>query len=195
MTRRRGIAYLLMLGIIVKHLLSREYGPIDRLVELGVFVLIAYEVIINAIRHRREFKHKKRIRVIVKEISKLIDEGRDLQAVVPYALCTSLAGESGQDLNQWVTSITAWRRKVEVYFESRSQNALHVFSIITNAHQMDSLFQTQRMGKIALTGMVRETYQELSAQLSNLGKIVEQPEAYFEAALVRSSGSHLRTFV
>jgi hypothetical protein len=45
MTRRRAVAYLLMLGVIAKHLLSHEYGPWDRLIELGVFGLILYEVI------------------------------------------------------------------------------------------------------------------------------------------------------
>ena len=43
MSRKRIIAYLVMFGAILHHLMSGEYGPFDRLLEIGVFLLIAYD--------------------------------------------------------------------------------------------------------------------------------------------------------
>jgi hypothetical protein len=51
-----GVAKLSMFGPIAKHFLSNEYGLFDGLLELGVFGLIAYEVIVGLVprQNRRE---------------------------------------------------------------------------------------------------------------------------------------------
>ena len=43
-----------MLTVICRHLMSSEYGPFDRFVELGVLLLIAYEVFVPMIQRGRQ---------------------------------------------------------------------------------------------------------------------------------------------
>jgi hypothetical protein len=83
MSRIRKVAYLIMLGPIAKHLLSDLYGPLDRLLEIGVFLLIAYEVIVDVRRHYKETKRRKELDRIVTSLSKLMDKGQSLQESTP----------------------------------------------------------------------------------------------------------------
>ena len=58
MSQGRKVAAIVMLTVITRHLLSNEYGPFDRFVELGVLIFVAYEVIVGVIRHCRAAKRK-----------------------------------------------------------------------------------------------------------------------------------------
>jgi DNA-binding MarR family transcriptional regulator len=57
-----------MLCLILKHILSHEYGPLDRLLELLVLVAILYEVISNTVRHRRENFHKRQEKLVLETL-------------------------------------------------------------------------------------------------------------------------------
>jgi hypothetical protein len=80
------IAYLVMLVLIAKHLLADSYGPWDRLLEIGVFLFIAYEVIAGTVRHRRTTRRQRELKQIVTSLSQFMNTGRKLQStdVVPW---------------------------------------------------------------------------------------------------------------
>ena len=86
-----------MLYLIAKHLLSDSYGPLDRLLELGVFLFIAYEVIVGIVRHRRATRRQKELKQIVTSLSQFMDDGLGLQRSVP-----DTAKEESGVLNLWM---------------------------------------------------------------------------------------------
>ena len=56
MNRGRPLAYVLMLCVTIKQLLSHEYTPFDRLIEAAVLLVITGDVIVRAVLWYR--KHK-----------------------------------------------------------------------------------------------------------------------------------------
>src|SRR6266480_2824921 len=101
MSRRRGLIYVVLVGMIIKHLLSNEYGPWDRVVEFGVFALILYEVIVGIVRHRRKTKRQKHLAGIVAELARFMDNGQQLQRQVP----TYFASSRPQESYQWIIAV------------------------------------------------------------------------------------------
>ena len=95
--RGRRIAYLVMLVLIAKHLLADSYGPWDRLLEIGVFLFIAYEVIAGTVRHRRTTRRQGELKQIVTSLSQFMNTGRKLQRSVP-----DTAKEESGVLQSWM---------------------------------------------------------------------------------------------
>src|SRR5437016_12602673 len=60
-----------MFAAICKHLMTGEYTPFDRFVELGVFLLIAYEVVVPMIQRRLQRRNFYRLADLVEEAGKL----------------------------------------------------------------------------------------------------------------------------
>jgi hypothetical protein len=174
MSRGLRLACLIMLYLIAKHLLSDSYGPWDRVLELGVFLFIAYEVIVNIVRHRRETHRKKKLKQIVTSLSRFMDEGRGLQGSVPDP-----AEEELEVLQSWMLDTGAWGNKVSEFLAVHSQHASAAFLLVHNSSSADSVVFTQSGHFFSLASPVREHYQRLLTQLNNLRHITEKPEVYF----------------
>lgn len=56
-----------------------EYGPFDRMVELGVLGLILYEVIVSVRRHRAEVARKRELDAILLKLSDFMVKGQVAQ--------------------------------------------------------------------------------------------------------------------
>ena len=115
-----------MLSMIVKHLLSNEYGPWDRIIEFGVFGLILYEVIVNFVRHRRKTKRQKHLAGIVAELARFMDKGQQLQRQVPAYFASSRPQES----YKWIIAVNEWSLGTETYLAKHSGRASLSFSLM-----------------------------------------------------------------
>jgi hypothetical protein len=172
MTRKRAVTYLLLMGAIVKHLLSNEYGPFDRLLELGVFALIAYEVIVGIRRHRKESKRKSQIAGITATLCEFMEEGRAIREAVP---------PGGPDAaGKWLDEVGAWSEKVRAFLAGRSAVAAATFLLITSqpvAPRM--IWKPQDSTRFIIGGIILETYESHSDRLDNLRAIIKAVDTYF----------------
>jgi hypothetical protein len=172
MTRRRGVAYILMLGAIAKHFLSSEYGPWDRLIELGVFVLIAYEVIVGIVRHRKEKKRQARLAAISSKLCALMDEGQKIrEAAVPQ----------WHEQTEWMNAMRDWSERTSGYLSALSPSAAAAFGLVVDSPPNTTrAVRMKKGGGFNIAGPLLELYYSHSVQLNNLRGIIEKPEAYFE---------------
>lgn len=163
--------------MIAKHLMFDSYGPLDRLLEIGVFLLIAYEVIVGFVRHRSEANRQKRVGAILATLAGFMERGQELQENVPVPWKAS-----DRDRSEWITSVKKWTADTSdflIIHTSRSGEAGVVFHLVTNAGLVDSVVQDSSGQSFTLTADVREVYQRLLVQLSNLRGIKEKPDVYF----------------
>jgi hypothetical protein len=103
LTRRRTIRIMVgvvLVGELVKHLLSSEYGPYDRLLELGVFFLILWEIV-NPIAIFRHARRRKRLRKVEMVVRDFIASGEDVKRRAPLTFTP-----------EWATSVDVWVREV-----------------------------------------------------------------------------------
>jgi hypothetical protein len=174
MSRGLRLACLVMLYLIAKHLLSDSYGLWDRFLELGVFLFIAYEVIVNIVRHRREKRRQKELKQIVVSLSQFMDEGVGLQRSVP-----DTAKEEVGVLQSWMTNTKAWGDKVSECLATHSLRASAAFLLVHDLSLSDSVVFAPSGELFYLLSPLREHYQRLLTQLNNLRQILEKPEVYF----------------
>jgi hypothetical protein len=160
MSQGRRIAYILMLCTIARHLMSNEYGPFDRLVELGVFLFVGYEVVMG-IWYRR--KAKIRGGLVAQRVAAMRDamsRGQELQ------LCTPASGNPNVD--EWAQAVSNWGEETRVLLKSFSAHAETAFLMQTPV----SPFITSSIGALS-------EYISLISRLSNLRGIIEKPDVYF----------------
>ena len=167
MSRGRMIAYLVMLVLIAKHLLADSYGPWDRLLEIGVFLFIAYEVIVGTVRHRRTTRRQGKLKQIVTSLSQLMNTGRKLQRSVP-----DTAKEESGVLSLWMTNTNTWGDKVNEFLAACSPQASEGFLLVHDSSSADSLVFTPSGDFFYLASPIREHYQRLLTQLNNLRHII-----------------------
>jgi hypothetical protein len=175
MSRARRVAHLIMLCLIAKYLLSDSYGPLDRFLEIGVFLLIAYEVIVGIVRHRGTTKRQRELGRIVASLSKLMDKGQALQGSVPDP-----SRADWPILESWIKSVDAWSGEMNafLFLGARSARASASFTLILDSSASDRV--VNKPGEsFNLHGPTRECYQRLLVQLSNLRGIMEKPDVYF----------------
>ena len=170
MTRRRAVVYLLMLGTIAKHILSHEYGPWDRLIELGVFALILYEVITGVVRHRNEKKRKARLAFIVFELHRLMQEGRQIKD-------SAVAGQEQQFA--WVQAMTCWSDKTAIFLAKNLPTSLTAFHLVHDHPISLRSVRAKDGGQFNIGGVLLEEYEAHAGKLANLRGIIEKVEAYF----------------
>lgn len=163
-----------MLSSIARHLMSSEYGPFDRLLELGVFALIAYEVVVGIVRHRRAAKRQRELDDVVRTLSDFIFKGQCLQQNVPDPNHTDWAVQE-----PWLKSVAAWSIETSQFLSARSQRASAAFLLVTDSSSTDRVVIKLEGSSICLFGVIRERYQMLLVQLNNLRSIMEKPEVYF----------------
>lgn len=175
MSRRKVGAYLIMIGILLKQLFSGEYGPFDRFLEIGVLLLILYEVLTGIRARWGESGQRKSRRQFVAELSICLDAGAALQQQVPNPYIPS---EYNGKLLPWIKKIDEWVDQVNSILKNRTSAASTAFIIVANSHEMDCTVHFPERGICRLEGLERETYQRLLAHMRNLHRIIENPEAY-----------------
>ena len=164
-----------MLYLIAKHLLSDSYGPWDRLLELGVFLFIAYEVIVGIVRHRRATRRQKELKQIVTSLSQFMDDGLGLQRSVP-----DTAKEESGVLLSWMMNTNVWGDKASDFLAAHSRQASAAFLLVHDSSSADSVVFTLSGDEFFyLASPIREHYQRLLTQLNNMRQIIEKPEVYF----------------
>jgi hypothetical protein len=143
-------------------------------IETAVLLLILYEVIVGIARHHGETRRQKELKQIVTSLSQFMDDGLRLQRSVP-----DTAKEETGVLQSWMANTKAWGDKTDMFLAARSQQASGVFLLVHDSSSADSIVFTPAGEFFYLASPVREHYQRLLTQLSNLRHITEKPEVYF----------------
>ena len=141
---------------IIKHLLSYEYGPYDRLLEFLVLALIAYEVMGN-------IWHGRRLRLRFASIFRLIHNGQELAHSVPIHPVADQAG-----IDAWKKKLDVWMQETHRFLQKCSPQAVTIFlqsgHVVENPH---------------VAPMLRADCATLMMRLDNLRAIMEKPDVYF----------------
>ena len=169
MTNKRKVAYVIMLGVIVKHLLSHEYGPLDRFLELSVLILIAYEVVMG-VRHRHQIKRRN---TIVNRLFAFMEKGQQLQAAIPNPAVLPDA------VGSWLEQVEIWKSQTKAFLAPLSPKAASAFMLVINAGTADKQVRRPDGARFGVGGMIADAYQVLQINLDNLRQIMEKPDAYF----------------
>jgi hypothetical protein len=164
-----------MLYLIAKHLLSDSYGPLDRGLEVGVLLLIAWEVIVNIVKHRGATRRQRELKTIVTSLCQLMDEGLGLQMSVPNAVT-----EEPGVLEAWMINANVWGGKAGEFLAAHSQQASAAFLLVHDSSKADFMVLTLAGdGIFFLATPLKENYQRLLTQLNTMRQIIAKPEAYF----------------
>jgi hypothetical protein len=147
-----------MLCAILRHLLSHEYSPFDRFIELGVFVLIAYEVWVT-------FSHRQKIKSRLGAMLVLMQKGEVVEAAVPRAGNLDVSA-----ISTWNESVNAWVTETSNFLTRHSPTALAIFTHHVGATGM--LYG-------GITKDARDYYDLLLARMNNLRNIMEKVDVYF----------------
>jgi hypothetical protein len=103
---------------MLRRLLSNEYGPFDRLVELGVFVFVGYEVIAGW-WHRRQGQ-KRYI-----ELSAIKQDGNRL--LRGFAFSFTQSADERERERDWIESVKTWIQGTALFLRKRSAKASLAF--------------------------------------------------------------------
>jgi hypothetical protein len=144
-------------------------------IETLVLLLILYEVIVGVVDRRNERKRQSAITRIVATLFEFMKSGRKLQASV-----SDPSFDPPNEIDQWIDSVKRWTVDTNAFLAQHSPPAAVAFLLVVNAHRIDStIFSPNGQFCFTVVGHQRECYQQLLAQLDNLRKIIEKPEAYF----------------
>jgi hypothetical protein len=178
MSRKRMALYLLITGAIIHHLLSTEYGPFDRFLEIGVLLLIAYEVVVGFLAHRKTKKRARLLNARRKAISALLEKGNALRHETPT---NEEAAAERVYPSAWMTAVNAWGDKVRTFLSQSSPSAANTFSLIRDSNASDNIVHlpNSHHDRFHVSGHLREHYQQLVAQLASLTEIMEKADVYF----------------
>ena len=154
---------------------SGEYGPFDRALEIGVFGLILYEVWIGISVRWKERKRKKllaRIRVV---LSHALGHGDQLRQNAPDAQMQADHPWS------WLKEVDLWSEKTANLISEYSTDAASAFTLIKQSNLfINSVELPNSVGRVfRVESDIRESYQRLVMQLSNLAEIMQKMEIYF----------------
>jgi hypothetical protein len=171
LSRGRLLICLLLMGTILHHLFSNEYGPLDRFLEIGVFFLILYEIVSPHTLIRRAIR-RKRIRRIQANLRVLFTAGETIRQKVPNWLASPEP--------EWMEAAQKWIVEAETYLGNQpSDRALIEF------RHMGLLESEQRrvmdaQGRIwSVVGVMGDRFQQLSIRMNNLHRLIQETDAYF----------------
>jgi len=172
--RRSKAAYLIMLRPIVERFLSGSYGPLDRLLEIGVFVLIAYEVVVGICKRYKERKRRSYLDKMLAALSGFMKKGQQVRQSIPRPLSSQ-----ADEIQSWMASARVWSTETTEFLDHHSPRASVAFSLIVEAEKADTVVHPKEGEPFHVGGQFRERYQILLVQLDNLRQITRNPEAYF----------------
>lgn len=163
------IVRFVLMGELLKHLLSNEYGPFDRFLEIGVFLLILYEIVSpHALIHRAARKRK--LHKIETILRRFISDGETMRVKA------SDWRQPTYDHNL-TQAAESWSIDVEKYL-SRSEKALAEFRRV-RLEDTQRLHVNQFGGIGRVSGTKGDFFQLLSSRLENLYRIAHKCEDYF----------------
>ena len=175
MTQRRAIAYILMGYLILHHLLSNEYTSFDRFLEMGVFLLILYEVAVGILdrwtgRRRKNLLSKRRA-----ALSEFVARGDKLRHDTP-----DVRTQPGYPWD-WLNAVDSWTSETAEFLARYSSNAGTAFTLIRQSNLFIGTVELPNaLGRsFPVESRIREAHQRLVAQMSNLAEIIEQADLYF----------------
>lgn len=137
------------------HLLSESYGPVDRLIELGVLAIIAYEAI-HAVIDRKRISRRKTA------ILGLMGRGQSLLDSVPTDYRSEL-------VDGWAQQGERWIKDAQTLLAAYSSQALGSFN-----HLRLSSFNYPNVSAGA-----HSHFKVLMARMENLRGIMEKPEVCY----------------
>src|SRR6266481_1178140 len=175
MSTARRVALIIMLTVIARHLLSGEYGPFDRIVELGVFALILYEVIYGIVRQFKDNNRKKFLTRHVEAMSHMLDKGQSIRKSVPKQSHDRTYDAVEGKISEWKQSAMAWEAETRALLESNSTRASAVF-ILGEYGQQALIIHRDSGDSFPIVEDLRISYQRLTARMDSLINIMEKPE-------------------
>jgi hypothetical protein len=137
--------------------MSGEYGPFDRIIELSVLALIAFEVVIVPIYRKRVVGRKS------KAILAFLAAGESLQDVIPGG------NASNDEVNIWINKVEKWVLDVRSFLQKNAKQALVVF----NRHALGPRYS------LRVPPLANDWAHELNARMAVLQSIMEKPDVYF----------------
>jgi hypothetical protein len=169
-----------MVGLILKRLITGEYGPLDRLLEFLVFVLILYEVIAGIRRHRRDKKRQRFLSQQREFVAPFITAGEELKVSLPGMTGTPwLTTEFGREADAWKQKVKAWTATTAQALGERSVRAGSAFMNVTDTSSSGGVAWKPDGTPWCFHEDVAPDFRKLVAQLDNLQRIVANPELYF----------------
>jgi hypothetical protein len=170
MSRGGRLAALLMMGLLLKHLLSNEYGPFDRFLEIGIFAFFAYEIAHGLFTRRKAKKRATEVAARTDQMFACKVEGQKLWHTVPSV-------HSPQEVNALYASIRSWESSVQSWIMDTNR-ILQGFSPLASATFLDDA----AVGSGTYDGVPQQAmhyYRMLNQRLINLRAILESPDRYF----------------
>ena len=162
MTGKREATQLIMIEPIAKHLFSDSYGAFDRFLEIGVFLLIAYEVGVGIWRGYREHQRTVTIEERVAKLRFALAQGQKILSQSPRGAQTNV------DL--WAKEAAEWIGATCALLVSYSPQAETAFAQEVDAGQILNYPYYTRCPN---------EHHALLTRLNNLKGIIEKPEIYF----------------
>lgn len=141
-------------------------------IEVGVLLLVAYEVGATIFSQIQGAKRRKSLRRIEAEVRNLISFGEALKNHVPEFN----AQVHGLD---WPNSVARWIEKVEAYLTPLSSSALCEFQSYAHPNLKYREFQLQSGHIMYASGYLGDVLERLNMKLENLRRIARDTSAYF----------------
>ena len=180
LSSRKKMAYLLMVGAVLKHLITGEYGPLDRILEFLVFALILYEVINGIRHHRRNDKRQKFLNEQRDFIAGFIPAGEELKVSLPGMSGTpALTPEHRREAEAWRQKTSLWISSTAETLGQRSPRARSAFMNVTETSYSPSMAWKADGSPWYAAEDVAPSFRKLLAHLDNLHKMLANPEPYF----------------
>lgn len=153
-----------LIALIIKHLLSSEYGPFDRFLEIGICLFVGYEVIVTFLDRREKRRRKKLVNSRSEAIRTLISKGHQLLVSAPHSPVSALIPQAAA----WIDLVHAWNREVQALLQSYSSQALASYN---QGIPHDASFP-------GLALATHRDYAILLLRLDNLRNIMEKTDVY-----------------
>lgn len=165
----RRFAALLAMSLLLKHLLSNEYGPFDRFLEIGIFLFFAFEIGHGFYTRKKAKERAARIAARADQVFACKIEGQKLWTVP--------SRQYGDNHNKMFANIKAWESSVQQWITDTNL-VLERFSSLASATFLDDAAD----GSGTYDGIPQQAmhcYRMLNHRLMNLRAILENPDRYF----------------
>ena len=153
----------------------RPFDWVMLIVEVLVLVLIGYEVLVG--KRERRIKHKRELLLAQQKaaLSGFMAKGDQLRQNTPNM---QMQKEYPHD---WIGAVDSWSRQTADYLAQYSLNAGSAFTLIKQSNLFIERVELPNSdGRVfRVESHIRESYQRLVMQLSNLAEIVEKVDLYF----------------
>ena len=166
-----GITLLALNHTIRRMMIEESIRPFDwwmLAIEVGVLLLVAYEVGTTVTHQIKEAKRRKTLHEIEAELRRLIVSGEAIKKAIPEYI---------PDLD-WPNSVHKWVEDVEAYLTPLSSKALSEFNSYAHPNPRYRDYQGQ-FGHIRhASGYSGDMLETLNMKLENLRRIAQNPDSY-----------------